>query len=141
MINIYAIYCKGEVCYVGKTKNMKRRLKEYRHDHLNPNKKSYNLKIHQYMREQGFNNFDMELLESVPDEYGARAEQMWYLTFKDLGFDSKNTYVPGNGDGAKGSEAYENTKARNRERIQCELCGKFINRCCLRRHQRGSNCA
>ena len=139
MKNIYVIYCKGEICYVGKTVDMKRRWVGYKTCHSNPNHKDYGYKIHQYMREHGFNNFQMELLESVPDEYGVRAEQMWYWTFKELGFDMKNTQVPGNGRG-KGSEYYVNNQMRKVEKIQCELCGKIVCRSNIRRHQRRSDC-
>jgi hypothetical protein len=98
------------------------------------------MKISEYMREQGFDNFKMEYLESVPKKYGPRAEGMWYLTFKDLGFDMKNKLTPGNGDNVRGTICYENYLASQREKIPCELCGKMICRGGIRKHQRRSNC-
>ena len=135
--HIYGIYCKGEICYVGKTRDMRVRWNEYRSQHKNSKCKNYNTKIFQYMREQGFDNFSHEIIETVPEEYGSQAEGMWYHTFKDLGFDLKNTCVPGNGNSSdRGTIAYQNHLARNREQIPCPVCGRTVRRCNMPKHQR-----
>ena len=66
---------------------------------------------------------------------------MWQNTFEDLGFNLQNKYKAGNGGGSvKGSIAYDNNQARNREKIPCPLCAFVGSRNNLRRHQRQSNC-
>jgi len=140
MKHIYVIYCKEKICYVGKAKDMARRWRNHKSYQSNPTSTHYDLKISQYMREKGWNNFEMGLLETVADEHASQAEGSWYWTFKDLGIDLKNDREPGIGRNVKGTICYENCQARNREKIPCEKCGKMISRSNLRRHQRRSNC-
>jgi len=141
MIDIYVIYCEGEVCYVGQAINMDNRWRKHKSDHRNPTSRSYNLKISQHMREKGWDNFKMEFLEAVPDKHASQAEGLWFWTFKDLGFDLKYGKIPGNGrSNVLGTIAYENSLARQKEKIPCERCSKMISRCNMRRHQRGLNC-
>jgi len=141
--HVYVIYCKGEICYVGSTMNMKRRWTEYNSNHRNPNREHYNMEIHKYMREEGFDKFQPEIVESYEVEKRIdlnHYEGMWQRTFNKLGFDLKNTLVAGNGGCVKGTQAYVNQLVSNREKVTCELCGARVNRNSLRRHQRRSKC-
>ena len=142
---IYAICYNGEICYTGRTINMRERWNAYRYQHKKTEDPDiYNMKIHAFMREKGFDNFEMMLLESFEVEKDSDLnyyEGIWQTTFEDLGFDLLNTQKAGNGDTHDlGSIAYQNNRARSKEKIPCELCGKLIGRCHIRRHQQSSNC-
>ena len=141
---IYAICHDNEIIYTGKAVNMTNRWYKYRSDHKNPkNKKVYDLNIHVFMRKVGFDNCEMVLLETIEVEKESdifHYEGMWQETFEDLGFNLQNKYQAGNGRCVKGTIAYDNTQARNREQIPCELCGFVGGRGDIRRHQRRSKC-
>ena len=141
--NVYVIYCKGEICYVGSTINMRNRWRDYKSHHQNPDCKNYNHKIHKYMREKGFDNFQHEILESYEIEKRVDLNQyegMWQGTLEELGFDLKNQQEAGNGRCVKGTQAYENKLARDREKVTCELCGASVRRDGIRAHQRTMTC-
>lgn len=53
--------------YVGKTINLKRRIKEYRNNVNGKLKDSAKYEIIQVMREHGFNNFKFDILEECPE--------------------------------------------------------------------------
>ena len=141
---VYVIYCKGEICYVGSTVDMAHRWWKYNSNHKNPNCKLYNLQIHKYMREKGFDKFEPEIVESYEVEKRGdlnEYEGIWQRTFEELGFELKNKYGAGNGPSSlKGTRGYENALARNKEKVTCELCGARVSRCHIRRHQRRSKC-
>jgi vacuolar-type H+-ATPase subunit H len=63
----YKIICKDEnikEIYIGKTKNFKMRIYKHKSNCYNENRKEYNLKVCQYIRENGgWNNFDMIEIE------------------------------------------------------------------------------
>jgi hypothetical protein len=67
-------------CYVGKTTNFKRRVKEHKSDCYNKKKKSYNIKLYQYIRENGgINNFNFIEIETneYNDKDSAIIERYW----------------------------------------------------------------
>ena len=142
--NIYCIYHNNTICYVGSTiRTLNGRLSEYRSKHNNPSSKEYNYKINRMMREYGFSNFEISLLETV--EVVDRRELFsreggWMDTFEDLGIELYNTQkAQGLGNGPS-EESYQKQLARQREKIPCPLCWKMINRNNIRDHQRQSNC-
>jgi len=142
---IYVIYCEGEICYVGRTVNMKTRWRKYKSCHQNqdPKNKDYDMQIHKYMREKGFDKFEHEIVESYEVEKEVDLnyyEGIWQRTFTELGFDLKNKYGAGNGDNVKGTRGYENDLARKREKVTCELCGASVRRDGIRKHQRTMKC-
>jgi len=63
----YIIVCKDDNikdCYVGKTKNFKKRIQIHKSDCNNINRKIYNIKLYQYMRENGnINNWNFIQIE------------------------------------------------------------------------------
>jgi len=142
--NVYVIYCEGEICYVGSTVNMKKRWRDYKNYHQNPNCKDYNYEINKYIREEGFDKFQHEIVESYEVENRVDLNQyegIWQNTFEELGFDLKNQQGAGNGcNGVKGTRGYENKLARNREKVTCELCGASVRRDGIRKHQRSMTC-
>jgi group I intron endonuclease len=64
---IYRIYCKNPditECYIGSTIDLYNRFKTHKACVNNRNLNNYNLKIYQFIRENGgWNNFDREILE------------------------------------------------------------------------------
>ena len=63
----YKIVSKDENikdCYVGKTTNFKKRVRNHKSDCNNEKKRSYNIKLYQYIRENGgINNFNFIEIE------------------------------------------------------------------------------
>jgi len=141
---VYGIYYDGEIVYTGSTNNMKKRWKHYRRDHINTESRSYDMKICELMREKGFDNFSHEIIETFHDitkQDLTQYEGMWQQTFTELGFNLLNKLGAGNGRSCDlNSITYHNKKARERERISCDLCGAIFSRGAIRRHQKRSNC-
>ena len=79
----YKIVCKDENikdCYVGKTKNLKKRWNCHKNTCNNENNKKYNLKLYQFIRENGgWNNFNMIEIEKneYDDKDSAIRERYW----------------------------------------------------------------
>ena len=142
--HIYSICYDNEIIYTGKTVNMKQRWKTYRNKHNNPRHRDYNMNIHAFMREKGFDTCEMMLLETIEVEELsdlAHYEGMWQETFEELGCALQNKQKAGNGNGCvKGTIAYDNSKKRDKEKIPCPLCGFVGRRGDIRRHQRSANC-
>jgi len=68
-------------CYVGKTTNFRKRVKEHKNNCNNKNRKCYNLKLYEFIREnKGWDNFDM--IEIEKGEYdkkdSAIRERYWF---------------------------------------------------------------
>ena len=140
---IYAICHNREIIYTGKTVNMTRRWDCYRHKHKSPDDRNYNMKIHTFMREKGFDNCEMVLLETIEVEKRSDLfpyEGEWQGIFEELGCNLQNERQAGNGYCVMGTINYDNNKARKREKIPCPLCGFVGSRGALRRHQRSANC-
>jgi len=142
---VYGICYDGEIVYTGSTKDMTFRWKKYKDEHNTPNnEKKYRIRIHQFMREKGFDNFSHQIIETFEDitRQGIyKYEGMWQNTFEELGFNLLNKLKAGNGTHRDlNSIAYANNRARMNERIQCEFCGAMIARGNIRRHQKGGNC-
>ena len=80
----YKIVSKDENikdCYVGKTKNFKNRISKHKNDYYNENRRSYNIKVYQYIRENGgINNFNF--IEIEKNEYNDKdsviRERYWF---------------------------------------------------------------
>jgi hypothetical protein len=82
---IYKLVCDNfdvKDCYVGHTTNFKQRKRQHKCNTNNPNSKLYNLKVYEFIRENGgWTNWSMVLVEYFPcnDELEARArERFWY---------------------------------------------------------------
>ena len=136
---VYGIYYDGEIVYTGSTKNMKRRWREYRYNHINPKSDGYRMKICQFMREKGFNNFSHEIIETFEDitkQDILKYEVEWQETLEDLGFNllNKNKAIGVN------SNTYANQLVRNSQKIPCEFCGVIGRWGDRRTHQRTQKC-
>ena len=83
LYTFYKIVCKDENikdCYVGKTKNLNKRIISHKNSYNNENGKDYNLKLYQFIRENGdWNNW--YFIEIDKDEYdnedSAIKERYW----------------------------------------------------------------
>ena len=76
------IYCLtnkiNNKAYVGQTNNLKRRMKEHKSTSFNPKSCSYNDLIHKKIREYGWENFSIEVLEdNIPQELIDMKEIYW----------------------------------------------------------------
>lgn len=72
--------------YVGQTNNLKRRMNEHKSTSFNPKSCSYNDLIHKKIREYGWDNFSIEVLEdNIPPELINIREIYW--------IDKKSSYV------------------------------------------------
>ncbi len=69
---IYKIYCKDtniSHCYIGSTKNIKKRIWEHKHCCNNKNNKEYNYYKNQIIRDNGnWDNWTYEILEEIECE-------------------------------------------------------------------------
>jgi group I intron endonuclease len=69
---VYAIVCKNsniQDCYVGSTSNFEQRKRDHKKDCNNSNRKSYNLKVYKFIRDNGgFDNFKFEIIEELSCE-------------------------------------------------------------------------
>ena len=141
---VYGICYDNEIVYIGSTKDMKHRWNGYREKYNNPKIIQYKMKIHQFMREKGFDNFSHQIIETFHDITRRDIEQyegVWQETLEELGFNLLNKQKAGNGNQKDlNSIAYANKQARDKVKIPCELCGKMISRSHIRRHQKSSNC-
>jgi hypothetical protein len=86
---IYKIFCKDlniTDIYIGSTTNFNKRKIKHKSDCYNENKKSYNLKVYQYIRENGgFENFEMVIIEEYPSDNKKEAnkrERFWIEKLK-----------------------------------------------------------
>jgi len=150
----YKIICKNENikdCYVGKTKNFKNRIIEHKSDCYNEKKRNYNLKVYQYIRENGgINNWNF--IEIEKGEYdnkdSAFRERYWFenlnATLNSLIpsrtlQESKKAYRENNKERTKKSQKdyrenhREIIKEKLKEKIICE-CGCDIVKRNLSRH-------
>ena len=79
----YTIVSKDENikdCYIGKTTNFKNRIREHKSSCYNENSKKYNLKLYQYIRENGgINNWNFIEIETnkYDDKDSAIRERYW----------------------------------------------------------------
>ena len=82
---IYRIYCKDENikdCYIGSTIDLYNRFKAHKASVNNRNLNNYNLKIYQFIRENGgWDNFDREILEyySCNNEEELKQKEQEYI--------------------------------------------------------------
>jgi len=136
---IYCLYLDNKICYVGSTKDMKDRMKNYRVLHHNPKQVGYTCKIHQAMREHGFDRFTMGLLEEVEVENKRELfsiEGGWQDTFEELGINLYNTVKAQGLGNVYSYETYQKRLAKQREKIPCDICGKMICRMGISRHKK-----
>lgn len=89
MINY--IYCYtnliNEKKYVGQTNNLQRRINEHKSNSFNPMSVNYNNIIHKAIRKYGYDNFQIDVLETLIDatyEEVNNREQYWILEKKSL---------------------------------------------------------
>ena len=83
---IYRIYCKNPditECYIGSTIDLYNRFKGHKSCVNNKNLNNYNLKIYQFIRDNGdWGNFDKEILEYYPckDEKELKLREQEYIS-------------------------------------------------------------
>jgi len=96
---IYQIVCKNESIketYIGSTVNLKDRISKHKYDCNNPNSKSYNAKVYQFMRlNGGFTNFKFIVLKEKEcvDNYEAHRIEQQYITELKSGLNNNLSYT------------------------------------------------
>ena len=55
----------GNECYVGSTKNFKRRMSTHKHSCHNEKNRSYNMKVYQSIREVGWDKVDFMIIDKI----------------------------------------------------------------------------
>jgi hypothetical protein len=127
IFSYYKIVSKDEnikEIYIGKTKNFKRRVKQHKNRCNNENDKCYNLKVYQYIRENGgWDNFDM--IEIETNEYDNKKsairereliEELNATLNNDIPSRTKQEYRENNKEKIK--EKHKEYRENNKEKIK-----------------------
>ena len=123
--SFYKIVCKDENikdCYVGKTKNLKKRWNNHKSSCYNENSKNYNSKLYQYIRENnGLDNFNIIEIETneYDDKYSAIRERYLIEEFNA----NLNFIIPSRTKKEYKKDYYENNKEKRKEYFK-EWCEK-----------------
>ena len=131
----YKIICKNENIkdiYVGKTKNFKRRVIQHKSDCYNENCKEYNLKVYEFIRENGgINNFNFIEIEKneYNDKDSAIRERYW---IEELNA-NLNSLIPSRTDKEYYNKNKEIINEKRKEKIICK-CGCEISKRNLSKH-------
>lgn len=90
MMCIYKITDKTNgMIYIGKTKNLKRRIKEYKNKSKKLLNKKSQYRIMQIIHEKGFDNFDFDVLEEITNKDKLDEREIYWIAH----LDSRNTNV------------------------------------------------
>jgi hypothetical protein len=146
----YEIVCKNENikdCYVGKTTNFKKRVRDHKSNCYNENRKKYNYKLYEYIRENGgINNW--EFIEIEKGEYDNEESALKERELIEKFNATLNNYIPTrkkkewDKDNKKKIKEYQNEFRENnreilnekrREKITCK-CGCEITKSNLSTH-------
>ncbi len=135
--------------YIGSTNHFDRRKMNHKTNYNNTNRKEYNYKVYQYIRENGgWDNFEMleiGVIEYETEEELRIEEQKW---IDDLGAElnghraylSKKKHKELNN--IKRKKYYqkykEKIKEKSKEKIKCE-CGIIVNRGDISKHRKSKN--
>lgn len=117
MLYIYKFTNKitGKI-YIGQTNNIIKRKNGHKSESFNPKANGYSLPFHCAIRTYGWNNFDFEILEEVPDEKGRE-----YLNEKEIFYIKEyHSLVSGNGYNlTKGGNGCAKPKKTFEEKCAC----------------------
>jgi hypothetical protein len=122
----YRIFKEGCECYIGSTKDLKRRICTHKYSCNNQNSSRYNVKLYKYIRDNGgFNTFEFEVVDK---KYCNKKEAEIYEGELMKKYKSTlNTHKNYSEDDKK--NAYiERHKKYNNKKIKCEFCNCFIKR-------------
>lgn len=152
---IYAIENKVNVpvCIGSTTQTLNKRWRQYRSNHKDPNQSCYNMKICALMREHGFENFYIVLLEEYQcdsrRELEAR-EGYHQRQYRDNGIPICNTKIEGETNITaqdQGSqwyrdhpEAYQQYLAQRRKKVVCKYCKSEVTEKYLTEHYQTQYC-
>ena len=122
--------CKGEVSleyehYGGSTTNWKERDRHHKQDCTDPNRKNYNLKVYQYIREHGgYDDWEMVLVETIEVEskQELRKIEAYWIIFTGA---SLNRRVPGRTRKEWRKQNKEKIAEKKKEKFTCE-CGSRL---------------
>ena len=151
---IYKICCRNpdiKEIYIGSTTNFYRRKQQHKFCCNNSNDKSYNLNVYKFIRANGnWDNWDMIIIEKfecndklelhkkerdILEQLGAtlnsqipnRSIKEW----KDNNKEYFKVYKENNKDKIK-----QKKNEKRREKVECDICGKILNRGSLNTHKK-----
>jgi hypothetical protein len=148
---MYKLVCKDtnvSEIYVGHTTNVKKRRSHHMDNSKYINRKNYNLKVYQYIRENGgWNNWDMIIFEDYPcnDIFEATKREGYWIKELQANLNckiagrTKSEWQKENRENNKEKEKekkkqyYEKIKEKTKEKVICK-CGCEILKCCLKKH-------
>ena len=163
-------YDDNENVYIGSTKNFTKRKWDHKKRCNNPNIKGYNLKVYQYVRDNGgWDNFVMDVIEDYPcnnkdelvkredeiickiksnlnDRRAKRSKKEWRIDNNEKIKEYQKDYRELNKDkiAEKKKEYYElnkqNINERRSEKVKCDICGCKISKRNLSAHKKTLKC-
>jgi hypothetical protein len=121
--------------YIGSTKDFKERTRLHKRECNNPNRKGYNIKVYQYIRDNGgWDNFEMlvvDILNYTEKKELKKEEQLW-MNYYNSKLNSVNAV-----ETVKAVKSVNTYKKINNHRL-CE-CGSVVKSNELDRHRLKSN--
>jgi hypothetical protein len=115
--SIYKIVCKDlniTDCYVGHTTDLVKRKNQHKRNSINPNSKSYHIKVYQFIRNnKGWDNFDTILVEKYPCDNvneAKKRERYWIEQLKA----TLNMTIPLRND----EEYYQDNKEKIKQQVK-----------------------
>ena len=139
---IYKLCCKDiniKEIYIGSTTNFKRRKCEHKFICNNSNNKKYNLNVYKFIRANGnWDNWDMVIIEKFECNDNLelhRRERYWLENLQA----TLNMCIPNRSKKEWEDDNKENYNKKRREKVECNICNKVINRGNLNRHKKIHN--
>ena len=127
----YKIVCKDENikdCYVGRTKDLKRRWTEHKNNCNNENRSEYNFKLYQFIRENGnINNWNIiEIEKGEYDDKDSAIKERFFIEELNANLNTRIPLLTRKESQKKYQENnIEKIKKYKKEKITCE-CGCLI---------------
>ena len=114
MTIIYILKIGDKGTYIGKTKNLKRRIRQ----HVNNARKGWKLKLYQAIRDNDY-SFDIEELEICNEDISSKLEQAW-ITNLEPNLNTNNAW------GLNKEKHRKLRKYYNEKKNYCKCCKKII---------------
>jgi len=166
---IYQITCNNPQItdtYIGSTTDFKKRINTHKSNCNNENSKDYNLKVYQYIRENGnWDNFTFNILEeySCENKKQLESQERYYIELlkptlngriptrtveeyyednRDKLLEYQKEYQKDNKDKKLeyDKQYYINNKDKILEKVNCDICNSIVSRKNLAKHKKTLKC-
>tara|TARA_R110000744_G_scaffold67751_1_gene138050 strand:+ start:161 stop:631 length:471 start_codon:yes stop_codon:yes gene_type:complete len=146
---IYKFVCRDKSVtefYIGSTKNLQQRIYHHKSSCHNSNGKEYNLKVYQFIRENGgWENWEIVVIKKLPNtnkEARCYIEQFYKNLYKPtlnsrnaMGYDiEREKEWQKNYDKNYRIENKDKIKAREKLKAKCPICDLEMTKHCIKRH-------